>query len=66
MARLVDSAIAQLDLMIDDPTVGAIARPDVDDQDFAKEVSGAIEEYVRPALDRLPGRASGRRAAVGP
>jgi uncharacterized protein (DUF885 family) len=50
VARLVESAIAQLDLMIGDPTVGAIARPDVDDHNFTKELSGAIEEYVRPAL----------------
>jgi len=50
VARLVEAAIAQLDLMIGDPNVGAIARPDVDDHNFTKELSGAIEEYVRPAL----------------
>jgi uncharacterized protein (DUF885 family) len=50
VARLVEAAIAQLDLMIGDPTVGAIARPDVNDRNFTKELSGAIEECVRPAL----------------
>jgi len=50
VARLVQSAIAQLDLVVADPTVGAVARPDVDDQSFAREVSAAIEQSVRPAL----------------
>ena len=50
VARLVDAAIAQLDLLVEDPTLGAIVRPDLDDQGFAREVSAAGEEYVRPAL----------------
>ena len=50
VARLVESAIAQLDLLVEDPTVGAILRPDVDDEAFARQVSAAGEECVRPAL----------------
>ncbi len=50
VARLVDAAIAQLDLLVEDPTVGAIVRPDLDDEAFARQVSAAGEEYVRPAL----------------
>jgi uncharacterized protein (DUF885 family) len=50
VARLVRSAIAQVDLMIADPTVGAIARPDVDDETFSRQLSTEIEQTVRPAL----------------
>ena len=50
VARLVESAMAQLDLVVADPTLGAVARPDVDDQTFAGEISTAIEQSVRPAL----------------
>jgi len=50
VARLVRSAIAQLDLVVADPTLGAAARPDVHDPAFAGAISAAIEESVRPAL----------------
>ena len=50
VARLVQSAIAQLDLVVADPTVGAVARPDVDAKKFAGEISSAVEQFVRPAL----------------
>ena len=50
VARLVQSAIAQLDLLIADPTVGAITRPDMDDETFRLEVSAEAERHVRPAL----------------
>jgi uncharacterized protein (DUF885 family) len=50
VARLVKSAIAQLDLMIEDPTVGALARTDADDA-FTKAVALAIEKHARPALE---------------
>ena len=50
VARLVKSAIAQLDLMIEDPTVGALARTDADDA-FTKAVALAIDEHARPALE---------------
>ena len=50
VARLVQSAIAQLDLMIADPTVGALARTDVDDEAFSRDVSTEMERHVRPAL----------------
>ena len=50
VSRLVDGAIAQLDLMIGDPTVGALARTDVEQDGFPGEVSAAIDQLVRPAL----------------
>ena len=50
VARLVLSAMAQLDLMIADPTVGALARTDADDETFARAVTTEMERHVRPAL----------------
>jgi uncharacterized protein (DUF885 family) len=50
VARLVLAAIAQLDLLVDDPTVGGIARPDLVEGPFAAEVSGVVDETVRRAL----------------
>ena len=50
VARLVQSAIAQLDLMIADPTVGGLARTDVDDETFARDVTTEMDRHVRPAL----------------
>lgn len=49
VARLVESAITQLDLLIAEPTVGGFARGDVDG-DFAAAVGSAIDEAARPAL----------------
>ena len=49
VARLVESAIAQLDLMIEDPTAGALARTDSDDA-FTQAVVVAIDGHGRPAL----------------
>ncbi len=49
VARLVESAIAQLDLMMEDPTVGAMARTDADDA-FTQAVAVAIDGHARPAL----------------
>jgi uncharacterized protein (DUF885 family) len=49
VARLVESAIAQLDLLIDQPTVGGFVRSDVEDV-FAEAVSVAIEQQARPGL----------------
>ena len=49
VARLVESAITQLDLLIADPTVGGFARGEADG-DFAAAVGSAIEEAARPAL----------------
>jgi uncharacterized protein (DUF885 family) len=49
VARLVRSAIAQLDLVIEDPTVGAMARTDADHA-FAQAVAVAIDEDARSAL----------------
>ena len=40
----------QLDLMIGDPTVGALARTDVQEDGFPGEVSAAVDQVVRPAL----------------
>jgi uncharacterized protein (DUF885 family) len=50
VARLVQAAAAQLDLLIGDATVGGIARPEVDEAPFAESLSGVVEEQVRPAL----------------
>jgi uncharacterized protein (DUF885 family) len=50
VARLVESAITQLDLLCEDATVGAILRPHSDDEAFAREVSAAGEACVRDAL----------------
>jgi uncharacterized protein (DUF885 family) len=50
VARLVESAVAQLDLLIDDPTAGAMDRSDVDDDEFRRETLRLIDDRVRPAL----------------
>ncbi len=49
VARLVESASAQLALMIADPALGAMARAEADDA-FAEAVAFAIDEHARPAL----------------
>jgi uncharacterized protein (DUF885 family) len=49
VSRLVESAHAQLDLMIEDPALGAIARTEADGA-FAEAVSVAIDEHARLAL----------------
>ncbi len=50
VARLVESAVAQLDLMLEDPALGGLARPDQDGTPFSAELSGTLDEHVRPAL----------------
>jgi uncharacterized protein (DUF885 family) len=50
VARLVESAIAQLDLLIGDPVVGGMAQPGSADEGFERDVSTAIDEMVRPGL----------------
>ena len=50
VARLVESAIAQLDLLIADPTVGGFTRPDSADGEFGHELATIVEDAVRPAL----------------
>ncbi len=52
VARLVESAIAQLDFMIKDPTAGGMVREDVeaDEKEFLTDLAAHIEEDVRPAL----------------
>jgi uncharacterized protein (DUF885 family) len=49
VARLVDAAIAQLTLVIEDPTVGGMVRPDSEGA-FADAVIVAVDEHTRPAL----------------
>ena len=49
VARLVEAAITQLDLMIQDPTAGAMLRTD-DDADFSAAVAVAVDDHARPAL----------------
>ena len=51
VSRLVESALAQLDLMLEDPALGALARTDTEAAGaIAETVSVAIEEHARPAL----------------
>jgi uncharacterized protein (DUF885 family) len=50
VARLVESAVAQLDLLTADPTLGAVTRPDHDEAVFSAAVYGAVDDVVRPAL----------------
>ncbi len=54
VARLVEAAAAQLDLLIADPGLGAMARTDPDaggtERDFVAAISVAIDEHARPAL----------------
>jgi len=51
VARLVESAIAQLDFLSQDDAVGGIGRSDQsDDQTFAEAVAAALDTEVRPAL----------------
>ena len=49
MTRLVEAATVQLDLMIKDPTMGALVRPD-SDAAFADAVSTAVDDHARPTL----------------
>jgi uncharacterized protein (DUF885 family) len=49
VARLVTAAITQLDLMIHDPSAGAIVRTDADAA-FAEAVVAAVDDHARPAL----------------
>jgi uncharacterized protein (DUF885 family) len=49
VARLVEAAIAQLDLMIEDPTVGGMVRTDPDPS-FTAAVSAAVDDHARAAL----------------
>ncbi len=50
VARLVRSAVAQLDFLIADPDAGAIARPGEGDDAFAAAVATAVDGHVRSAL----------------
>jgi uncharacterized protein (DUF885 family) len=49
VARLVEAAITQLDLMIQDPSAGGILRTD-GDATFCEAVAVAVDEHARPAL----------------
>jgi len=50
VARLVGSAIAQLDFMIADPSMAAIVREETGDPDFERDVKEAVDTYLRPGL----------------
>ena len=50
VARLVESAVAQLDLLIEDPDLGGVVRPDLEDDDFRRSASEVVDHVVRPAL----------------
>jgi uncharacterized protein (DUF885 family) len=47
--RLVEAAIVQLDLVVADPTMGAMVRTD-HDAAFADAVTAAVDDHARPAL----------------
>jgi uncharacterized protein (DUF885 family) len=58
VARLVESAAAQLDFVVSDVTAGELTRPDqAAHEEFARQVASVVDEDVRPALaayrDRL-------------
>ena len=63
VTRLVESAVAQLDLLIGDPVLGGVARPEQEDDGFRAAVAQAIDHDVRPAL---AGYRDGLRADVLP
>jgi uncharacterized protein (DUF885 family) len=50
VARLVESAVAQLDLLIGDPDLGGVARTEQDDDGFRQAVGEVIDHDVRPGL----------------
>ncbi len=58
VARLVEGAAAQLDLVVSDTTAGGLTRPDQSEQEeFSRQVTAVVDEQVRPGLaayrDRL-------------
>jgi len=50
VARLVESAVAQLDHLISDSDLGGVGRADIEDDQFRRSVAEAIDDDVRPAL----------------
>ncbi len=50
VARLVQSAVAQLDLLLSEPDLGGVGRVEIEDDDFRRSVAETIEHDVRPAL----------------
>ena len=50
VARLVESAVAQLDLLMADPTLGAVTRSEADEAGFVAAARSAVDDLVRPAL----------------
>jgi uncharacterized protein (DUF885 family) len=50
VARLVESAIAQLDFVTSDPGLGGLGRGGVEDDAFLRSVAEIIDHDVRPAL----------------
>ena len=50
VARLVESAVAQLDLLMADPDLGGVGRADIEDDHFRRSVAAVIDDDVRPAL----------------
>jgi uncharacterized protein (DUF885 family) len=50
VARLVESAVAQLDLLTADPTLGAVTRSENEDAGFVTAAGTLVDDLVRPAL----------------
>jgi uncharacterized protein (DUF885 family) len=56
VARLVEGAARQIEMILDDPALGGIARPDEvgangADATFSEALTQVVEEHVRPALE---------------
>jgi uncharacterized protein (DUF885 family) len=57
VARLVESAVAQLDVVLGDANAGEMTRPDqAEHEDFARKVATIVDDEVRPALARYRDR----------
>ncbi len=52
VARLVESSIAQLDLILTDPATGGMSKSDPENAAFTARVAAALDERARPALRR--------------
>jgi uncharacterized protein (DUF885 family) len=50
VARLVEAAATQIDLMLEDPGLGGIARPDQQETAFSEALADVVRDHVRPAL----------------
>ncbi len=66
VARLVESAIAQLDVLLEDPALGGIARPDQEDETFAESRSRRDHSSRPPCPRRVSRDLAHRHSPPGP